>query len=150
MTRVDFYFNVSDKLKKTSELAQKAVIKQRKVMVCVADNQQAMTLSEQLWGAVPASFLAHALVLNMEHHDTDLHNNGIVINAVSASEVNQHLNQDDVLINLQPQQPAFFSRFRHLIELVGTDEADKIAGRIRYKYYRDRGYEIKSVDVNAT
>jgi DNA polymerase-3 subunit chi len=55
--------------------------------------------------------------------------------------------QDDVLINLQAQHPPFFSRFRHLIELVGAEESDKIAARARFKFYRDRGYTIKSTDV---
>ena len=41
----------------------------------------------------------------------------------------------------------FFSRFRRLIEIVGADEVDKAQARIRYKFYRDRGYEIKSYDA---
>jgi DNA polymerase-3 subunit chi len=48
---------------------------------------------------------------------------------------------------LQHPQPVFFSRFRRLIEIVGLDEADKAKARIRYKFYRDRGYEIKNYDA---
>jgi DNA polymerase-3 subunit chi len=55
--------------------------------------------------------------------------------------------QDDVLINLQAQHPPFFSRFRHLIEIVSMDEADKVAARVRFKFYKDRGYAIKTTDV---
>jgi DNA polymerase-3 subunit chi len=54
---------------------------------------------------------------------------------------------DEVLINFQHPQPVFFSRFRRLIEIVGLDEADKADARIRYKFYRDRGYEIKNHDA---
>jgi len=56
---------------------------------------------------------------------------------------------DDILINLRVQHPPFFSRFRRLIELVGQDESDKVEARTRYRFYRDRGYEIKSFDVNG-
>jgi len=59
----------------------------------------------------------------------------------------EQLIHDDVLVNLQAQHPPFFSRFRRLIEIVGVDEEDKAAARIRYRFYRDRGYEIKSFDV---
>ena len=54
---------------------------------------------------------------------------------------------DDVLINLQHPQPTIFSRFKRLIEIVGADEADKVLARARYKFYRDRGYEIRSYDA---
>jgi DNA polymerase-3 subunit chi len=53
---------------------------------------------------------------------------------------------DDMLINLTAREPSFFSRFTQLVELVGADEADKVAARARYKFYRDRGYEIKNID----
>jgi len=45
--------------------------------------------------------------------------------------------------------PPFFSRFRYLVELVGNDEDDKVAARQRYKFYRDRGYQVKSTDAAA-
>jgi DNA polymerase-3 subunit chi len=54
---------------------------------------------------------------------------------------------DEVLINMQHPQPVFFSRFRRLIEIVGMDEEEKVQARIRYKFYRDRGYEIKNYDA---
>ena len=58
----------------------------------------------------------------------------------------EKLVQDDGLVNLQSQYPPFFSRFRRLIEIVGLDEADRSAARERYRFYRDRGYEIKLLD----
>jgi len=35
------------------------------------------------------------------------------------------------------------------VELVGTDEEDKALARQRFKFYRDRGYEIKHSDEDA-
>jgi DNA polymerase-3 subunit chi len=51
--------------------------------------------------------------------------------------------QDDILINLSQKQLTVFSRFQQLIELVGADEEEKAMARRRYKFYRDRGYEVK-------
>ena len=40
--------------------------------------------------------------------------------------------------------PSFFSRFERVAEIVGIDDADVTAGRNRYRYYRERGYELRS------
>jgi DNA polymerase-3 subunit chi len=51
-----------------------------------------------------------------------------------------------VLVNLHPEPPAFFSRFERLAEVVGADDEQLAAGRARYRFYRERGYELKSHD----
>jgi DNA polymerase-3 subunit chi len=71
-----------------------------------------------------------------------------VLTPIVLAHHGENLCQDDVLINLQKQHPPFFSRFRQLVELVGMDEEDKIAARQRFKFYRDRGYQIQSIDVS--
>jgi DNA polymerase-3 subunit chi len=57
---------------------------------------------------------------------------------------------DDVLLNLRPEWPAFFSRFQRLVEIVGLDEADRAQARERFRFYRDRGYEIRTHDLSKT
>ena len=54
---------------------------------------------------------------------------------------------EDVLINLCEETPAFFSRFHRLIEIVTTDETDRKRARERFRFYRDRGYEIVTHDL---
>ncbi|HVL74403.1 MAG TPA: DNA polymerase III subunit chi, partial [Noviherbaspirillum sp.] len=49
----------------------------------------------------------------------------------------------EVMVNLSPATPALFARFERLIELVGLDEADRAAGRERFRHYRQRGYPIE-------
>ena len=49
-----------------------------------------------------------------------------------------------VLINLQAEPPPFFSRFERLAEIVGIDEEDAVAARARYRFYRERGYELRT------
>ena len=69
---------------------------------------------------------------------------------LQGSFVENSLLQDDMLINLTQAEPSFFSRFTHLVELVSADEQDKVAARKRYTFYRDRGYEIKSINHAQT
>ena len=51
-----------------------------------------------------------------------------------------------MLVNLHAEPPPFFSRFERLAEIVGVDDA-AAAGRERYKFYRERGYELRAHDM---
>jgi len=53
-----------------------------------------------------------------------------------------------VLLNLRPECPQYFSRFRRLIEIVGVEDADRAGARERFRFYRDRGYEIRTHDLS--
>ncbi len=139
MTRVEFYFNVTDKLAKATELCERAVAKGRQLTVFTQDDAMSHGLQQKLWQHTPASFLPSAF----PQDDTSAYV-PIILDAVGS-----HLLQDDILINLKTEHPPFFSRFRYLVELVGNDEDDKVAARQRYKFYRDRGYQVKSTDAAA-
>lgn len=138
MTTVDFYVNASDKLALAVRLLNKALQQQRQVTALVTDGEQAKALSEQLWQAAPTSFLANVVVNGAQSPN----HAPILIQTVAGD-----YQQDDVLINLSPKQPASFSRFTRLIELVTDDEADKAAARERYAFYKARGYAVKHTDM---
>lgn len=136
MTRVEFFFNVEDKLQKLVELSEKAVAKNVSVTILANDEDMAASVQQSLWQQ-PTSFLPNARLADAHTEHTPI----IVDWRVDA------LLHDDVLINMQHSQPTIFSRFKRLIEIVGVDEADKVLARTRYKFYRDRGYEIRSYDA---
>ncbi len=140
MTRIDFYFNVANKQQLLAELVQGALLKRRKVTV-LADNQgSASEISASLWQQQVEGFAPNVLVDNVLAQQTP-----VIIHW-------QHnpLLQDDMLINFAEVGPSFFSRFTQLVELVGEDEQDKVAARARYKFYRDRGYEVKNINHAQT
>ena len=51
---------------------------------------------------------------------------------------------EDVLVNLTLTPPPFFSRFQRLAEIVPADDTPAQAGRERYRFYRERGYELRA------
>ena len=55
---------------------------------------------------------------------------------------------DEVLLNLRAEWPPFFSRFRRMIEIVSLDGDDCEQARERFRYYRDRGYELRTHDLS--
>ncbi len=139
MTRIEFFFNVEDKLKKVAELSEKAVMKQRRLMVFAPDQETVQALGDMLWTQSPTSFLPNCKAIDEKAVDTP------VIIDWQGDKLPHH----DVLINLQASYPPFFSRFTRLIEIVGQEEQDKLEARKRYKFYRDRGYEMRSFDASG-
>ena len=49
-----------------------------------------------------------------------------------------------VLVNLAPVPPPFFSRFERLAEIAPRDEAGAAAARDRFRFYRERGYDMRT------
>jgi DNA polymerase-3 subunit chi len=139
MTRVEFYFNVVDKFEKTAELCQKALVKGRQLTVYTQNEVMSDDVKTSLWQHSPSSFLANSKIDELSSQFSP-----IIIDSQG-----ENLLQDDVLINLHAAQPLFFTRFRYLVELVGNDEADKALARARFRFYKDRGYDIKSTDAAA-
>ena len=140
MTKIEFFFNVPDKLVKVADLCSRAVVKGRKLTVFTPDEAISMRIQEMLWQHSPTSFLPSACPKAPDENDAP----------ILLDKDGEHLLQDDILINLKVGHPPFFSRFKYLVELVGADEEDKASARARYKFYRDRGYQIKSTDESAT
>jgi DNA polymerase-3 subunit chi len=50
--------------------------------------------------------------------------------------------QPGVLLNLGPKVVPDFGRFERLIEVVGVDEADRVAARQRWRSYEAQGLRI--------
>ncbi len=140
MTRIEFYFNVADKQQAIASLVQSALLKRRQVMLLAADEQMASDMSASLWQNKPESFLPNVQLDHLHAAATP------VVIGLQGSDLINNLMHDDMLINLTANEPSFFSRFTQLVELVGENAQDKLAARARFKFYRDRGYDIKSID----
>ncbi|MCP3869128.1 MAG: DNA polymerase III subunit chi [Gammaproteobacteria bacterium] len=142
MTRIDFYvlgegasgnrFNLS------CRLVEKAWSNGRRVYLHTNSVSESRHLDGLLWTYREGSFLPHGLM-----GDADPRLNPILIGH-SGDAGDEH----DVLINLANRVPEFFSRFERLIEPLDSDSQVRMAGRDRYRFYRDRGYPLNSHDIS--
>jgi len=139
MTKVTFYSNLTDKQTLLLKLVQGAVQKKHSVTILAGSEKACADISDALWHGEPAQFLPNVLTSDRLAAETP----------VVLGWDEKELNQDDILINVTQQQPRVFSRFQQLIELVTVEDEDKLAARERFKFYRDRGYEIKHIDYQA-
>lgn len=139
MTEIDFYTQVEDRLHVTCQLIHKAHAKNCRVVVLLANESALKKLDERLWTFQPQSFVPHC------HVDDPLAPHTPVLLMSDATSTATH---DELLINLQSTPPAQFTRFSRLIEIVSTADADKAQARERFRFYRDRGYVLRTHDLS--
>ena len=139
MTQVDFYTHVADKLLFACQIARKAYAQKKPLVIYAADLAMANKVDHLLWSNPSIGFIPHCTADNRLAAQTP------VLIAREQCEFPHH----EVLINLNDEWPPFFSRFERLVEIVSTDEADRGAARERYRFYRDRGYDVRSHAMNA-
>lgn len=141
MTRVDFYIlersTPEASLTLACRLAEKAVDRDHEVLINTGTAAEAARLDTLLWTFSQGSFLPHRLLDGADRPDE-----GERVLVGCGRE--PHDGSWDLLINLASSVPDFFSRFERVAEVVGADTENKTAGRERFRYYRDRGYELRT------
>ncbi|HCI12777.1 MAG: DNA polymerase III subunit chi [Gallionellales bacterium GWA2_60_142] len=139
MTKVDFYTGSEDKLRTACQLSHKAMQNGVRVVLSAPDEATTEALDKLLWQYPATAFIPHSRSDAAESEEMP-----VVLN--SGSERFPH---HDLLISLHNECVPFFSRFERVIEIVGTDTEDSKLGRERYKFYKDRGYELRHIDLSG-
>ncbi len=134
MTNVQFIFNVKDKTALLHSLLLQNLQKKKTSLVFCGDQSEIRALSENLWLSSGVSFLPHTLNKKYENEMIILSNDRIDW-------------MDDTLINFSSSMIDGFNRYLKLIELVTDDEKNKEKARDRFKFYKDCGYKVNSVDA---
>lgn len=139
MTRVDFYIlqdvDLNAACRFACRLAIKAVGNGSHVHVHADAADAAAEIDELLWHYPEHRFLPHA-----REDAVDAPRAPVVIGW------NPPAAPDGMLINLASEIPTFFGRFERVAEIVV--DANRDAGRNRYKFYRDRGYPLFHHDLD--
>jgi DNA polymerase III subunit chi len=141
MTRIDFYTlepdSAGDRFLLSCRLAERVRTEGLRVLIYCPDNESARHLDRLLWTYRQDSFLPHGLV-DPGNPKLDLEMTPILISRDGTPEA-----EDQVLINLAPEVPPFFSRFERVCEPLDQDPDITAAGRERFRFYRDRGYPLE-------
>ncbi len=134
MTEIEFHVNVPDKLHYSCRLLRKAYRSGAQAVV-TADSDLLQLLDKLLWTYSATEFLPHCR--------SDSPPQKTNATPIWLSEKLKACSADSVLINLGQHVPDDFERFERFIEVASSDEADRLAARDRWKYYRDRGYSLR-------
>ncbi len=134
--RVDFYL-LNDKEPQAKwlvacRLLEKAYLRGHRVFVFCDSKEQAETLDELLWTYKDDSFVPHHLQGEGPEPPPP----------VQIGYGQEPRGYNDLILNLSNHIPTFFIRFRRIMEIVGTLDAEKENSRQHYKEYKARNCEI--------
>jgi DNA polymerase-3 subunit chi len=139
MTSIDFYFNADDRLQVACRLAAKAASQGKRLLVHTPDPELAGRFDKMLWTWQALAFVPHCAA-----HDPLAAETPVLLSGGEETPAGC-----DVILNLGAGCPPHFERFARLLEIVGAEDAERDAGRERYKFYQTRGYKISSHDLRA-
>lgn len=134
MTRIDFYSPVDNKPRLAFTIGAKVVAREQKMVILLPDEAAMAELDKLLWSMAATSFLPHCRA------DAPLASRTPILLACGDPPAAA----DQILLNLTESPPGFFGRFERLVEFVGTAPEDIARSRERFRFYRDRGYEIQT------
>ena len=137
MTKIDFYTGSEDKLRTACQLSHKAMQNGVRVLLHTPDEVMAEALDKLLWHYPATAFIPHCRSEEAQAADMP----------VVVSHQTGNFPHSELLISLHTASLPFFSRFERVIEIVTQDEDDARLGRERFSFYRDRGYELRHVDL---
>jgi len=152
VTQVDFYILASNSneswLRLACRITEKAVQKKLQVYVHSADESDAARLDGLLWTFSQSSFIPHRVIersLEPPFDEPVLIGHGDLAGEMTTGT--RASQSWDLMINLTPQVPEFFSRYDRVAEVVDADPVRRESGRERFRFYRDRGYELITHNV---
>ena len=139
MTDIDFYFNAADRLQVACRLAGKALAQGKRTLIYAPDPELLSRIDKQLWTWPAIGFVPHCRLDDRLAADTPV--------LLAGDERTPE--QPEILLNLAAACPPHFASFERLLEVVGQDQAEKEAGRERFRFYKQRGYRIAHHDLAA-
>jgi DNA polymerase-3 subunit chi len=139
MTHVEFLHGTPDRLHAAAQWLQQAWARRQAVLVYIPDAEAAARLDRVLWTQPQLSFLPHCRADAPLAVETPI----LLTDQLDAPP------QENCLLNLSNELPPTFSRFEHLVEIISTDDMDKLPARERFKFYRERGYSVDSRDISG-
>lgn len=154
MARIDFHSNVGDKLEYACRLTRKIwsstpVGQAVRNIVMVGEAADLKKLDTLLWTFSASDFLPHCFIEDEAAPETP-----IVLTDDFASPALQNIPHADVMIHLGMRMPqdvaALVARFPRIVEVVTVNEAERLAGRERYKAYRELGHELHNFDQSKS
>ena len=133
MTHIEFIFNVGDRTKLVIGLTEHLIRRNRSALIYFEDQSAIDYFSLSLFEK--EFFMPHLIEENA------------FLNKISLTQSELDL-MDDTLINFSSKEIKGFSRYLKMYELVGHEDEDKNSARERYRFYKDCGYQVDSMDAS--
>lgn len=139
MTRISFLHGAGDRLQAAAAWLGKACRDGQRVLVYAPVEADLERLDRLLWAHPSTGFTPHCNAGSVLAAETPI---------VLASRLDKPIH-DGCLVNLSDEIPSGFGSFDHLVEIISTADGDRIPGRERFRFYRERGYPLEARDISG-
>lgn len=139
MTRITFLHGASDRFQAAAAWVAHVSAAGTRVLVYAPFERQGEAFSRLLWAQPATGFTPHCHASSLLAKETPV---------VIAGNLDQPIH-DECLLNLSDDIPPGFSRFQHFTEIVSIADSDRLPGRDRFRFYRDRGYPLENRDITG-
>ena len=139
MTQITFLHGARDRLQAVAAWLGRANSEGRPVLVYAPAGERSEQLDRLLWTHPATGFIPHCRADDKLAAETPV---------IIAIEIDNPLH-DGCLLNLSDEIPPGFSRFQQLIEIISVEESDRLPGRERVRFYRERGYPLEMRDISG-
>jgi DNA polymerase-3 subunit chi len=140
MTKITFLHSVRNRVQFASAWIASISSRGIRVLVFAPLEMQREMLDRQLWTQTTTDFTPHCNV------DSPLAKETPVLITTSLAQIPHN----ECLLNLSDEIPPGFSRFQHLTEIISTADSDRLPGRERFRFYRECGYPLESLDSSGS
>jgi len=139
MTQITFLHGAQDRLRAIAAWLGNANSEGTRVLVYAPTGERSEQLDRLLWIHPATGFTPHCRAGDQLAAVTPI---------LIASELDNPPH-DGCLLNLSDEVPPGFSRFQQLIEIISVEDGDRLPGRERFRFYRERGYPLDARDISA-
>ncbi len=138
MTRILFRHGASDRVQAAASWIAAHWAPTEKLLVYAPDPTLADRLDRQLWLQPATGFLPHCRSDSPLSTETPI----VITDSIDPTQATPRL------LNLSDEVPPGFASFEELVEIISTDDGVRLPARERFKFYRERGYELNSEDIS--
>lgn len=145
MVRLEFHPDIADPMGYCCRLLRKAYRRGARVVVC-GEPERLGRLDTLLWTFEQLEFIPHARLRGGEPPDAAL----LARTPIWLADAAAAWPQADVVVNLGEQPVDDPARFGRIIEIVGDADADRLAGRARWRHYVAMGLKPERAAAAST
>ncbi len=140
--RVDFYLLSSDEANArwllACRLLEKAYYKGHKIFVLCDNKQEAELLDELLWTFRDDSFIPH----NLQGEGPE------PPPPIQIGYEHEPKGFNDILLNMSTIVPAYFTKFKRVIEIVSNEEHERELSRAHYREYKAKNCALHTHEID--
>lgn len=138
MTRILFLHSARDRQQAAASWLLQRSQQNLPAVVYLANDADLDRFDRLLWTQSSIGFIPHCRAGSHLQSETP----------ITLTTMIDSVPQNLCMLNLADAVPPDFNRFDELVEIVSTDDTDRLPGRERFRFYREQGYELQNIDIS--